>query len=183
MNTHEHAWTPMGTHEHLSTHEHPWTPMSNEHPWIHMNSSECSWKRHFFQIKCSWQFTCWTIYLTVFKLLCLVFGYAFFCVNCFFWALCLCWCVMYFCLSCIGFAPRKTIHCHCCKTWLLTYIYMHIYICVCVGVSQNEVSCFPLKATVLEPKKDTSFWDIPTCVYIYNLYFVFWHVLFVSILC
>lgn len=47
----------------------------------------------------------------------------------------------------------------------LTYIY------VCVGVSQNEVSFFPRKATVLEPKKDTSCWDIPrwvcVCVHIY----------------
>ena len=53
------------------------------------------------------------------------------------------------------------------------YIYICIYIYVCVGVSQNEVSCFPLKATVLEPKKDTSFWDIPTCVYIYITYILF----------
>ena len=97
MNTsHEHALTPMGTHEHLSTHEHPWTPISNERPWIHMNSSECSWKRLFFQIKCSWQFTCWTTCLTVFKLLCLVFCYASFWCKLFYWTLFLSLCVMYF---------------------------------------------------------------------------------------
>lgn len=50
--------------------------------------------------------------------------------------------------------------------------FWHIYlIYVCVGVSQNEVSFFPRKATVLEPKKDTSCWDIPrwvcVCVHIY----------------
>ena len=53
--------------------------------------------------------------------------------------------------------------------WHIYLIY--IYMCVCVGVSQNEVSFFPRKATVLEPKKDTSCWDIPrwvcVCIYIY----------------
>ena len=84
-------------------------------------------------------------------------------------------------LSCVGFAPQEAIHC--CKTWFLTHI-SHIYIYVCVGVSQNEVSFFPRKATVLEPKKDTSCWDIPrwvcVCVHIYmyvKLIF-FWHAFF-----
>lgn len=71
-------------------------------------------------------------------------------------------------LSCVGFAPQEAIHC--CKTWFLLHI-SHIYIYMCVGVSQNEVSFFPRKATLLEPKKDTSCWDIPrwvcVCVHIY----------------
>ena len=38
------------------------------------------------------------------------------------------------------------------------YIYVYVYISVCVGgLSQNEVSFFPLKEPFLEPKKDTSF--------------------------
>ena len=61
-----------------------------------------------------------------------------------------------FVLSCVGIAPQKAILCHCCKTWFLTHI-SHTHIYIYVGVSQNEVSFFPLKATVLEPKKDTSF--------------------------
>ena len=88
-------------------------------------------------------------------------------------------------LSCVGFAPQEAIHC--CKTWFLLHI-SHIYICVCVGVSQNEVSFFPRKATLLEPKKDTSCWDIPrwvcVCVHIYIYIYMYvklifsWHALF-----
>ena len=88
-------------------------------------------------------------------------------------------------LSCVGFAPQEAIHC--CKTWFLTHIsHIYIYIYVCVGVSQNEVSFFPRKATVLEPKKDTSCWDIPrwvcVCAHIYIYMYVklifFWHAFF-----
>jgi hypothetical protein len=62
-----------------------------------------------------------------------------------------------------------------------TYI-TYIYIYVCVGVSQNEVSFFPRKETVLEPKKDTSCWDIPRCVcvhiYICKTYMLFFDMFF-----
>jgi len=33
-----------------------------------------------------------------------------------------------------------------------------------MGMSQNEVSVFPLKVAILEPITDTSFWDISICV-------------------
>ena len=49
MNTrHEHAWTPMGTHEHLSTHEHPWAMSTHKFTWIPLNvhgSVMCSNKK------------------------------------------------------------------------------------------------------------------------------------------
>ena len=38
--------------------KHAWTPMSNEHPWIHMNSSE-------FHKRCSWQVRFWIIVFTL----------------------------------------------------------------------------------------------------------------------
>ena len=54
------------------------------------------------------------------------------------------------------------------------YCYVYIYMCLCVcvggaGLPQNEVSFFPLKQPVLEPKKDTSFWDIS--MYIQYIFF------------
>ena len=181
MNTrHEHAWTPMGTHEHLSTHEHPWAMSTHKFTWIPLNvhgSVMCSNKNQL------------AIYMLnhmshSFKLLCLVFCYSSFWCKLFFWTLFLCLCVMYCCfvlcwLCTPGSNPLLQ------NMVFDTYI-SHIYICVCVGVSQNEVSFFPRKATVLEPKKDTSCWDIPrwvcVCIYIYVKLIFFWHVFF-SILC
>ena len=102
-----------------------------------------------------------------FKLLCLVFCYSSFWCKSFFWTLFLCLCVMYCCfvlcwLCTPGSNPLLQ------NMVFDTYI---SYIYMCVGVSQNEVSFFPRKATVLEPKKDTSCWDIPrwvcVCIYIY----------------
>lgn len=164
MNTrHEHAWTPMGTHEHLSTHEHPWAMSTHKFTWIPLNvhgSVMCSNKKsagnlhvepHVSQFLSSYV---WFFVMQVFG----VNG----CFEHYFFVYVLCTVV----LSCVGFAPQEAIHC--CKTWFLTHI---SHICVCVGVSQNEVSFFPRKATVLEPKKDTSCWDIPrwvcVCAYIY----------------
>ena len=105
-------------------------------------------------------------------------------VNCFFEHYCfvyvLCACV----LSCVGFGPprkQSIVAKH--GFWHIyhIHIYIYIYMCVCVvGVSQNEVSFFPLKATVLEPKMDTSFWDIPrcVCVHIYIPYMLFFDMCF-----
>ena len=58
------------------------------------------------------------------------------------------------------------------------FMYLYIYIYVCVGgLSQNEVSFFPLKEPFLEPK-NTSFWDIS--MYIQYIYFLTCVFLFLS---
>ena len=164
MNTHEHPWAPMSTWARMSTHE-QWAPInSHEFLWMFMEASCVRIKNQL------------AIYMLnhmshSFKLLCLVFCYASFWCKLFFWTLFLCLCVMYCCfvlcwLCTPGSNPLLQ------NMVFDTYI-SYIYICVCVGVSQNEVSFFPRKATVLEPKKDTSCWDIPrwvcvcVCAYIY----------------
>ena len=89
--------------------KHAWTPMSNEHLWIHMNSSE-------FHKRCSWQVRFWTIVFTFFDLLLCVVVFAFvgFIVL-----------LVFGFSSCAGLALPKTIHCHCCKTcfFLLRYVW------------------------------------------------------------
>ena len=178
MNTHEHPWAPMSTWARMSTHE-QWAPInSHEFLWMFMEASCVRIKNQL------------AIYMLnhmshSFKLLCLVFCYSSFWCKSFFWTLFLCLCVMYCCfvlcwLCTPGSNPLLQ------NMVFDTYI---SYIYVCVGVSQNEVSFFPRKATVLEPKKDTSCWDIPrwacVCIYIYYMYvklIFFWHAFF-SILC
>ena len=175
MNTHEHPWAPMSTWARMSTHE-QWAPInSHEFLWMFMEASCVRIKNQL------------AIYMLnhmshSFKLLCLVFCYSSFWCKLFFWTLFLCLCVMYCCfvlcwLCTPGSNPLLQ------NMVFDTYI-SYIYIYVCVGVSQNEVSFFPRKATVLEPKKDTSCWDIPrwvcVCVHIYmyvKLIF-FWHAFF-----
>ena len=176
--TYEHSsWTRMNTHGHPWAPEHAWAPMSNEHPWMFMEASCVRIKNQL------------AIYMLnhmshSFKLLCLVFCYSSFWCKLFFWTLFLCLCVMYCCfvlcwLCTPGSNPLLQ------NMVFDTYI---SYIYVCVGVSQNEVSFFPRKATVLEPKKDTSCWDIPRWVgvhiyiYMYVKLIFFWHAFF-SILC
>ena len=80
--------------------KHAWTPMSNEHPWIHMNSSE-------FHKRCSWQVRFWIIVFTLFDLLLCVVVFAFvgFIVL-----------LVFGFSACAGLALPKAIHCHCCKT-------------------------------------------------------------------
>ena len=155
--THEHSsWTHMNTHGHPWAPEHAWAPMNTHEQWAPRNSHEFLWmfmEAACFQIKCSWQFTCWTTCLTVFKLLCLVFCYASFWRKLFFWTLLLCLCVMYFCfVLCWHCAPESNPLPLLQNMVFDTYI-THTHIYIYVGVSQNEVSFFPLKATVLEPKK------------------------------
>ena len=48
--------------------------------------------------------------------------------------------------SCAGLALPKNIHCHCCKTCFFP----------CFGMSENEVTFFPMNVTILGSKKDTS---------------------------
>ena len=51
----------------------------------------------------------------------------------------------------------------------------------CLGMSENEVTFFPFKVTVLGSKKDTSFWDTHLPIYCFDL---FWICVFVaSMLC
>ena len=173
MNTHEHPWAPMSTWARMSTHE-QWAPInSHEFLWMFMEASCVRIKNQL------------AIYMLnhmshSFKLLCLVFCYSSFWCNFFFEHYFFVYVLCTVVLSCVGFAPQEAIHC--CKTWFLTHIShiynnIYIYVCVCVGVSQNEVSFFPRKATVLEPKKDTSCWDIPrwvcVCVHIYIYIYVY----------
>ena len=59
-----------------------------------------------------------------------------------------------------GKNPASARHTHI-HTYMHTYIHTHtyihyIYIYIYVGMSQNEVSGFPLKIAILEPKTDTS---------------------------
>ena len=55
-----------------------------------------------------------------------------------------------------------------CK-FMYFYIYIYVKVCVWGGLSQNEVSFFPLEKRFLEPKQDTSFWDIS--MYIQYIFF------------
>ena len=82
--------------------------MSNEHPRIHMNSSE-------FHKRCSWQVRFWTIVFTFFALLLCVVVFAFvgFIVL-----------LTFGFSSCAGLAHPKAIHCHCCKTCFFLFGYV-----------------------------------------------------------
>lgn len=51
------------------------------------------------------------------------------------------------------------------KFYIHIYIYMHTH--THLGMSQHEVSFFGSKTVALRGKKDTSFWDTPTHIYIY----------------
>ena len=44
-----------------------------------------------------------------------------------------------------------------------SYLLLNIW-----GMYQNEVSFIPLKVTILEPQKDTSFWNMPSNIYYIN---------------
>ena len=79
--------------------KHTWTPMSNEHPRIHVNSSE-------FHKRCSWQVRFWTIVFTFFDLLLCAVVFAFVGVI---------FLLVFGFSSCAGLALPKTIHCHGCK--------------------------------------------------------------------
>ena len=79
--------------------KHTWTPMSNEHPRIHVNSSE-------FHKRCSWQVRFWTIVFTCFNLLLCAVVFAFVGVI---------FLLVFGFSSCAGLALPKTIHCHGCK--------------------------------------------------------------------
>ena len=105
--------------------------MNNEHPRIHVNSSEfhndAADKLGFGQLFSHfliYYFALLFLHLLVFIFL-LVFGFS----------------------SCAGLALPKTIHCHCCNFFFF----------FCLGMSENEVTFFPFKETVLGSKKDTSF--------------------------
>ena len=114
--------------------------MSNEHPWIHMNSSE-------FHKRCSWQVRFWIIVFTLFDLLLCVVVFAFvgFIVLLVFGFFSLCW---------LG-AP---------KSYPLPLLQNMFF--SCLGMSENEVTFFRFNVTILGSKKDTSCWDIPICSYI-----------------
>ena len=118
--------------------KHTWTPMSNEHPRIHMNSSE-------FHKRFSWHVRFWTIVFTFFDYFVLLFLHLLvsFFPCCLF--LILCW---------LG-APKNY------PLPLLQNMFFS-----CLGMSENEVAFFPFKVTILGSKKDTSFWDIQICPYI-----------------
>ena len=63
---------------------------------------------------------------------------------------------------------------------LCIYIYIYIKKCVCGGgLSQNEVSFFPLKEPFLEPKKHL----VLRHIHVYTIYLFFDMCFFVSILC
>ena len=74
--------------------------------------------------------------------------------------------------------------------YICIYIYDYIYMCVCKfmyyiykcvwgGLSQNEVSFFPLKEPFLEPKKHL----VLRHIHVYTIYLFFDMCFFVSILC
>ena len=71
--------------------------------------------------------------------------------------------------------------CMCIYIYVCKFMYLYIiYISVCVwGLSQNEVSFFPLKEPFLEPKKHL----VLRHIHVYTIYLFFDMCFFVSILC
>ena len=114
--------------------------MSNEHPRIHMNSSE-------FHKRCSWQVRFWTFVFTCFDLLLCVVVFAF-----------------------VGFIVLRVFFFHPVLAWrsqkLSTAIVAKHGFFSCFGMSENVVTFFPFNVTILGSKKDTSCWNTPICSYI-----------------
>ena len=195
MNTHTHAWTTMYIHGHPWALERAWAPM-NSHEFVFFQI-QCSW-----QITCwticltvfeflfwvvgyaSFWFDCFFLNWTLFIFLCVMFF-----LFCPVVASCpkkilADFCKTWFLISIYVYShsfiySNINIYIYVMLRIFIysiisIYIYIYVCLCVCGGLPQNEVSFFPLKEPFLEPKKDTSFWDISMYIqYIYLLTCVF----------
>ena len=125
--------------------KHTWTPMSNEHPRIHMNSSE-------FHKRCSWQVRFWTIVFTFL---------IYYCVLLFLHLL-----VSFFFLFLV-FHPVLAW-----RSQKLSIAIVAKHVFFLFGHVWKWGDHFPFFVTILESKKDTSCWDIPICSYCFGHVFL-----------
>ena len=124
--------------------------MSNEHPRIHMNSSE-------FKKRCSWQVRFWITVFTFFDLLLCVVIFA--CVG----VIVL---LVFGFSSCAGLALPKAIHFHCCKT-----CFFLVWVCL-----KMRWPCFPSTWPFWGQKRTLHFETYPfahilfwTCVFVASM--------------
>ena len=122
--------------------KHTWTPMSNEHPRIHMNSSE-------FHKRCSWQVRFWTIVFTFL---------IYYCVLLFLHLLVSLFFLFLFFHPVLAWRSQKL---------SIVIVAKHVFFLVWVCLKMRW-PFFPFNVTILGSKKDTSCWDIPICSYCFG---------------